>query len=201
MRNETIDLTKLTGGIGSYSKAITHLHSFYLYDVTDPSDYTDWFDTIRNASENDIIKIHINSPGGNLLTTIQLMRALNESAATIVCSVEGECMSAATMIFLQADLIEVSEHSMFMFHNYSGGTFGKGGEMMDQLKYESAWSEKLLRSVYEDFLTEDEIGMMLNNKDLWMDGDEVAERMKLRADKAKARLEEGESEDEVGDQG
>jgi hypothetical protein len=41
-------------------------------------------------------------------------------------------MSAATMIFLCADTYEVSEHSMFMFHNYSSATFGKGGEMFDK---------------------------------------------------------------------
>jgi ATP-dependent protease ClpP protease subunit len=90
-------------------------------------------------------------------------------------------MSAATMIFMCADNIEVSDHSMFMFHNYSGGAIGKGGEMLDQLQHERAWSEKLLRNVYEDFLTEAEIQAMLNNKDLWMDGIEVMKRLKKKA--------------------
>jgi ATP-dependent protease ClpP protease subunit len=171
-----------------FSKSVTHLHSFYLYEVEHPEEYTEWFETIRHASQNDIIKIHINSPGGVLTTAIQLMRCLEETEATVICSVEGECMSAATMIFLCADMVEVSNHSMFMFHNYSGGTFGKGGEMMDQLQYERSWSEKMLRDVYEDFLTEEEIGMMLNNKDLWMTGDEVVERMTQKAEKLKIKI-------------
>lgn len=171
-----------------YSKTITQMHSFYLYGIDEPEEYTDWFETIRHAGENDIVKIHINSPGGVLSTAIQLMRCLQETSATVICSVEGECMSAATMIFLQADIVEVSDHSMFMFHNYSGGTYGKGGEMMDQLQYERSWSEKLLYSVYEDFLDEDEIQMMLDNKDLWMTGDEVVDRMSLKAEKLKIKL-------------
>jgi hypothetical protein len=191
-KNEKLDLKTLVGGPAYYSKPATYIHSFYLYAVGSPEEYTDWFDVIRNCSENDIIKIHINSPGGNLLTTIQLMRALAECQGTIICSVEGECMSAATMIFLQADMVEVSDHSMFMFHNYSGGTFGKGGEMMDQLKYESVWSENLLRSVYQDFLSEEEIDMMLNNKDLWMNGEEVTERVRQKAEKLQMKLAEEE---------
>ena len=195
--NEKLDLSKaLLGGPSFYSRPSSYLHSFYLYSIGNPEEYTDWLDTIRNCTENDIIKIHINSPGGDLLATIQLIRALQETAASVICSVEGQCMSAATLIFLQADVVEVSDHSMFMFHNYSGGTFGKGGEMMDQLKYEAAWSEKMFRNIYEDFLTEEEIDSMLNNKDIWMTGEEVIQRINQKAEKLQLKLNE-EVEEEV----
>jgi hypothetical protein len=69
-----------------------------------------------------------------------------------------------------------------MFHNYSAGTFGKGGEMYDQLQFERRWSENFMRAVYKDFLAEDEIQSMLNNRDIWMTSDEVAQRLeKLQA--------------------
>ena len=42
------------------------------------------------------------------------------------------------------------------------------------------WSERLLREIYADFLTEQEIQDLINGKDIWMDVDEVAERMKVR---------------------
>ena len=110
-------------------------------------------------------------------------------------SVEGECASAATMIFLCGDSFEVSEHSMFMFHNYSSGVFGKGGEMFDQLKHERKWSERLLREIYEDFLTETEIVSILDNKDIWMSGDEIIER--LKAKKAVIESEDEAEEEQV----
>ena len=188
--NENLDLTKaLRGGPAYFTTPATFVHSFYLYQIGSAEDYVDWFNTIRNCTENDIIKIHINSPGGDLLTTIQLMRALSETSATVICSVEGECMSAATMIFLQADIVEVSEHSMFMFHNYSGGTFGKGGEMIDQLQHERKWSEGLLREVYADFLSEDEITSILDNRDIWLDGKEILARLTNKVATAKAKWE------------
>jgi len=162
-------------------KPIGILHTFYISGVIeDAKTYTEWFEVIRNANNTDMIKIHINSPGGDLFTAIQFMRVLNESNAIIVESVEGACMSAATMIFLCANQFEISEHSMFMFHNYSGLSFGKGGEMYDNITHERKWSEKIMRKVYENFLTEEEIKAILDNKDIWMEGEEVLKRLKLK---------------------
>ena len=96
--------------------------------------------------------------------------------------VEGACMSAATMIMLASDNIDISDNSMFMFHNYSGGVIGKGGEMYDNIMHERQWSEQLLRDVYTDFLEEDEIQQILDNRDIWMDSDDVIKRLISRAE-------------------
>lgn len=180
------------------SKQLVNIHEFYLCgQIESPEEYIQWFDIIRHANETDVIKIYINSPGGHVFTAIQFMRALKESSAKIVMSVEGECASAATMIFLCGDSFEVSEHSMFMFHNYSSGVFGKGGEMFDQLKHERKWSESLLRDIYADFLTEEEIVSILDNKDIWMTGDEVIERLQAKKLVLEADAEAETKEDEV----
>ena len=139
---------------------------------------------MRHASETDVIKFYINSIGGDLFTAIQFLRVLHDTDATVVCSVEGACMSAATMIFLSADHFEVTPHSIFMFHNYSGGVGGKGGEMIDQLQHERKWSERLMKEIYKDFMTNEEIKAMLDNKDIWMDGEEVVKRLQARIQKA-----------------
>jgi hypothetical protein len=60
---------------------------------------------------------------------------------------------------------------------------GKGGEMYDNIVNERKWSENILRGVYEDFLTENEIKSILDNKDIWMDGNEVIKRIKLKSEK------------------
>lgn len=159
-------------------KPIANIHEFYLSgEIQEPSEYIDWFNTIRHADETDLIKIYINSPGGDLYTAIQFMRVMSETNAHIVASVEGACMSAATMVFLCADSYEVTPHSVFMFHNYSGGTVGKGGEMISQLVHEKKWTERIFNSVYSDFLSENEIKSIIEDKDIWMDGDEVVTRI------------------------
>ena len=163
------------------SKPLSTMHEFYLTgEIESAENYVEWFDTIRHAGEHDIIKIYINSYGGDLFTAIQFLRVLAESSATKIVSVEGACMSAATMIFMCADNFEVTPHSVFMFHNYSGGTIGKGGEMIDQLLHERKWSENLLKNIYQGFMTNDEIKAMLENRDIWMDGEEVVKRINLK---------------------
>lgn len=180
---------------GSFQKNIGQVHEFYLSgEIQEAEEYVEWFDTIRNARPSDVICIYINSMGGDLYTTLQFLRVMSESEAHIVTSVEGACMSAATMIFLSGHEYQVTPHSLFMFHNYSAGTFGKGGEMYDQLQFERAWSEKFLSEVYKDFLSDTEIKDMLHNKDIWMTSDEVIERlsalMQLREKQAKEQLAE-----------
>lgn len=182
MSNPTTPQSSITKAF--INKPVSSLHTFYLSgQIEEPSEYISWFEIMRNASETDVIQIHINSYGGDLFTAIQFLRAIADTQAHVICSVEGACMSAATMIFLSADTFEVSEHSIFMFHNYSGGTFGKGGEMIDQLVHERKWSQHLLKRIYNEFLNDDEIAALLENKDMWMDGEEVLKRLSKRHEK------------------
>lgn len=207
MKSNKIDLMDILLGKGvkqddrTFHKQLVNVHEFYLSgEIESPEEYIQWFDTIRHAGETDVIKIYINSPGGDVFTTIQFMRALKETPANVVMSVEGVCASAATMIFLCGDSFEVSEHSMFMFHNYSSGVFGKGGEMFDQLKHEREWSAKLLKEVYKDFLTETEINSILDNKDIWMDGEEVIKRLNVKKAALEAEEAKKDAEEETQEQ-
>lgn len=170
---------------------IARQHSLYLCGpILEPQNYTKWFHLLRHCSENDVIMLHINSIGGDASTAIQFMRAITDCPATVVASVEGNCMSAATMIFLAADLFQVSEHSMFMFHNYSGISYGKGGEMFDSITHERKWSRGLLEGCYKDFLTDAEINSILDGKDIWMDADEATKRLVKRSELRDVELEQ-----------
>lgn len=183
-------LLELTTSDNSYRKTAATVYEFYLSgEVGDASEYIDWFDTIRNCSAQDTVKIYINSPGGDLYTTLQFLRVMGECEGTIITSVEGACMSAATMIFLHGHTHEVTPNSLFMFHNYSAGVFGKGGEMFDQLTFEREWSRNFMTEVYEGFLTSDEIQSMLNNRDIWMTSQEVVVRLEKLYDTIKNQAE------------
>ena len=183
-----LDLPKVDAFAGT---PIGSLHKFYLSgEVKKPDEYIQWFDIIRNCSNNDIVKIYINSPGGDLFTAIQFMRVLGDCEGKVITSVEGSCMSAATLIFLCADQFEISNHSVFMFHNYSTIMGGKGGELYDSIMHERRWSEKIWREVYDGILTESEIQQILDNKDIWMDGDTVQERLEAKIQKLQEQQEE-----------
>lgn len=163
-------------------KVAAQIYEFYISgDIEDPEHYIDMFDIIRHARHDDVVKLYINSFGGNLFTGIQFLRVLSETNALVVVSIEGACMSAATLLFLSADQVEITPHSSIMIHNYSGGVFGKGNEIHLQVQHERKWSEALFRDVYEGFLTAEEIQTVINGKDIWLDSDDVMERMEKRA--------------------
>ena len=133
-----------------YEKPVARILDFYISgDIKEAKEYTAWNQLMRNATENDAVIIHINSSGGDIFSAIQLMRTMAESPATVIASVEGMCMSAATLIFLCADVCEVSEHSHFMFHTYSSGNWGKGNEQIASALANDKWARHLFNQVYK----------------------------------------------------
>lgn len=171
-----------------FNKQMVSIHEFYLCgEIESADEYIAWFDTIRHAGDNDVIKIYINSYGGDVFTAIQFMRALNETRAAVVMSVEGACMSAATMIFLSGHSFQVSEHSAIMIHTYSGGTIGKGNEMYAQSLFERGWSLDLIKNVYAGFLTEAEIEHVIAGGDIWLTSVETSTRLQALVEHRKAQ--------------
>lgn len=176
----------ILGGAIYGNKVLARRHDFYLCGhIGDPAAYTMWFEILRGMEGNDLAYIRINSEGGNAFTALQLVRAIHECRGTVVCSVEGMCMSAATLIFLSGTMCEVMDHSIFMFHNYSGMVVGKGSEMFDQVNHSQKWITRLLNTMYKDFLTELEISDILSGKNQWMDAEEVVTRLKAKLDKTR----------------
>lgn len=166
---------------GVFNRPTGQILDFYLNSaIGSPEEYAEWNQILRSSGEQDVVYLHINCYGGQALTAVQLMRAISESRATVVASVEGACMSAATFLFLMADVCEISDHSIFMFHNFSGGTIGKGNEMMAQVHHNDKWARTLMESIYQDFFTQDEIDSILEGKDYWLSPDEVTERLQKR---------------------
>lgn len=174
----SVDLNNHTG---VYERTTGRIFDLYLNDVIQsPKDYITWNQLIRSAGEQDIIHIHINCYGGDVMTTIQLLRSIAECNGTVVASIEGACMSAATFIFLAADMCEISDHSQFLIHNYSAGNWGKGNELIAKALAEHAWANRLLNTIYEGFLTKQEIKEVIEGKDFWLDAPEVAKRLEKR---------------------
>ena len=200
MKNSDIDLEEIikikqNSNKLFASKPMAMFHEFYLTGRVEEADqYISVFDMIRHASSEDVVKIYVNSPGGDLFTALQFGRAMGDSDATIIVSVEGQCCSAATIIALAADMVELSNHCVWMCHNYSSGTFGKGGEMYDQVSFERTWSESLLRNVYDGFLTDKEINAMLDGRDIWLAADDVMKRLEQRHNKMKRTVKKAKQE-------
>lgn len=176
------------------------LHEIYICtEIMEPTLYVDQFNTIRHAQEEDTIRIILNTRGGVLATALQFIRVMGESKAHIITSIEGDCMSAGTMIFLAGHEFEIAAHSSIMIHNYNGGMAGKAHEIHSQSDFQKVWANDLLNDIYDQFLTKEEINLVLSGKDLYLTTNEAAVRceklLKYRED-LRTLIEEDESNNE-----
>lgn len=159
-------------------QVVRRIHHFYISQAfIDPVHYIDMIHRIRSAGPEDIVHLHLNTPGGHLDTGIQLINAMRSSEAHIVCSLEGEAHSLGTLIFLAADEFIVHDNCIMMFHNYSGGVWGKGNEQVARLEATIKWFNELAWTLYIPFLDEDELERILRGEDLWMQTGEIRERL------------------------
>lgn len=186
MKN-TKDETLLPLLFPSENKSIKHyaqvipvaIHHFYINnEINDIDPYLDMINTLKTAEEHDTVFIYLNTPGGNLDTTVQIISAIKQSQASVITALEGSVASAGTLIFLSGDKFMVNPNCTFMIHNYSQWTGGKGNEVVLHVEYQMSWFKKLANDIYKNFLSPAEITLMLEGKDFWMESEQVAARLK-----------------------
>ncbi len=154
------------------------LHYYLSGPIEDPSRYTEMIHQIRTAGQNDVVNIHLNTPGGLVSTGVQIISAMRASQGHIVTHLEGEACSMGALLFLVADEMVVYDDSLIMFHNYSGAAFGKGHEITASVEATNKWYSKLAKTICIPFLTVVELNKIFEGADMWMLSDEVETRLK-----------------------
>lgn len=184
----------------------TQIHFYISESIGEPKEYVDMIHRINSATPADVIYIHLNTPGGQLDTGVQLINAMQNSQAKIVTVLESMAHSLGTLLFLAGDEMVVNDNCMMMFHNFNGGMFGKGNELTSQLEATVKWFNALAKKIYIPFMSEDEFNRISRGEDLWMQSQEIRKRldrmMKRLAEEAekparKSRPKKGEEPVEV----
>lgn len=158
--------------------------------IGEPDEWSEEVSAIQTATENDIIHIYINSPGGNLFTTTELLSAMLQSKAHIITEITGEACSAGMLLFLAGHEFMVSDDASAMCHGASYGAYGTQGQVHDNVMHSTKHLTKLAYKYYEGFLEPDEIERLLEGKEYWMEAEEIIERLEKRADYWEKKLAE-----------
>lgn len=167
---------------------IRKVQHFYLSTtIEEPIHYVDMIHRIQNAGPEDIVYIHLNTPGGHLDTGIQLVNAMQSTQAHVIASVESEAHSLGTLIFLAADEFVVHDNCMMMFHNFSGSVFGKSHEQQAHLQALIKWFNTLARRLYIPFLSEEEFERILRGEDIYLHSDDIRKRLEKMVKEQQAK--------------
>ena len=153
-------------------------HHFYITGaIKEAEHYLDLIECLYSATPSDEIILHLNTPGGDLDTTIQIINGIRSCAGVVVGIADGIVASAGTVIFFSCHSLVVQPFSYFMFHDGSEAAMGKINDNLAQVTFMSKFLANLFMEVYVPFFSKAEVTKILNGKDLWLTSDEIVERI------------------------
>jgi ATP-dependent protease ClpP protease subunit len=189
-QNEDSDFIEVPTLGFSCSSAVMNTYTVHLNQpVLTPSYYNNIMDLMLNATENDCIVFLVSSPGGRADGLLYLIEGLRMTDANTVAVLIGEVASSASIFSLHCNDVEVTEFSSMLCHNASFGSGGKVQDVISHVQHVAKNTEKLMRATYEGFLSELEIQEMLAGKEIYLDSEQINERMVQREEYYKNKLE------------
>ena len=90
-------------------------------DEVTPRQFTEELNALGNVPE---IVVRINSGGGDVFAANAIYTRLKDNAATITVKIDGWAASAATIVAMAGDVIEIPGNGVFMVHDPSIGLLG-----------------------------------------------------------------------------
>lgn len=156
---------------------------YYLVgNIGDPEEYLELCHALRNCSSQDQFIIRLNSNGGQVRSGNQIINALKECPATTIGFIEADCGSMATFVFLACDTWGVSPYAEWFGHTVSSGSWGKECETFEASQFLRKQTHKRVTEEYNSFLFPEEIESLLKGSDIYLDSDQIMERLEMFAD-------------------
>jgi len=142
---------------------------------------------VESLGEGDVVLLNINSYGGQLDGAIAIINAIENTDADVHASIEGVAASAASLIALASPSISVSPYATMMVHSATFGAFGKQSDVISHASFVDKQVRTLMKSVYQDFLTDKELEEVIMGKELWFDAEQIVRRLEIRAEMQEKR--------------
>lgn len=132
----------------------------------------DLVDAIENSKED--VHITINSPGGVVTDALNVVNAIQKCPHTVNATVEVMACSAAAMIALSCDNVEIEPTGIIMIHN-SWGTFtGNKKELQNDIDAMAAMDGAMHKAI-ETHCKDKSIIDKMEDGDVWMTGTDAAQ--------------------------
>lgn len=124
----------------------------------------------------DNLTVRINSPGGSVIDAIAIYNALVQHPANVLCRVDSMAASAASIVAMAGDTVEMMVGSQLMIHDAMSQELGNARELRELASWLDDQSDNIA-SIYAarggSYTAEDWRKMML--AETWMFADEAVE--------------------------
>lgn len=148
-------------------------YSIFLSDsIESGSEYIGLIHWLQNTNKSDYVDFYLANFGGLCSGLIALFNGIRAAKAYIKMHVISPSYSAGATLALLGDALELHPHSFLMFHNFSGGFFGKGNETLDNFVNESKWIHDYMKDLHCPFLTLTEHNKLIKDQDVYIHWDD-----------------------------
>ena len=153
-------------------------YEVYLTDGIDiPAAYNELCYVLNAAYDGDTVTLHINNGGGVSSSAFMIIAAIKNSKAYVKAKLSGMVASAATVIVMSCDEIEVAPYTQFMIHNYFHGAQGTGNQVKEYVNFTDSEFTAAVKEIYAGFITPEEMHQVSSqDKELWFGADETVKR-------------------------
>ena len=135
---------------------------------------------MRQASEGDLVNLYIDTCGGSGATVSAFQQIKVKSSAHFHAVLQGNAYSAGSAFFLLCDTQEVGDLAEMMIHTSQQSMSGHSDEVQEFGNQTARTARKAMELIYKDFLTQEEIEKCLLGEAMWLDADQIKERLEKR---------------------
>lgn len=152
-------------------------------EITEIDDFDDELQVLAGAGPNDTVQLIMNTGGGSLETALILCKALRACEARTSAFIGWTCASAGTAIALACDEWEIDEYSSFMVHTASYGIgYQATPNVYASVQHSDKMVNRFVENTYAGFLTTEEMEVVKAGRDVYFEGEELAQRLGAFAD-------------------
>ena len=138
----------------------------------------DWFGWDYTAPKNvalpetgEDIEVHINSGGGDVYAGSEIYTALRSYSGKVVVKIVGIAASAASVIAMAGDEVEISPTAQIMIHNVSSNVSGAHNALLHEAEVLEGFHKSIANAyIYKTGKALDDL-LSLMNKTTWFDAE------------------------------
>lgn len=145
--------------------------------IRDASYYRPILHMLDSLTQNDIVRLRIDSTGGSVDGAVALIDAIRLTDAYVVAEIKGKAYSAASMIALSCDEVIASPWSKMLIHSCSFGAQGMGDNVAAFAPFMNDWAQEIMHDIYEGFCTEEELENIFRGQELLLSSQDIDERV------------------------
>lgn len=138
-------------------------------------EYTDLIAALDHCEGE--VHLYINSPGGDVFTMYALSDAIKNSNCTIDVTVRGIAASAAAVIAVSGDSLEMTEGALLMFHTIQMGGGGSLNLLDQRVTAFSSNFKTFLSRNAGHVLNNQEIQSIIQGQEIWLNKSQVDSRL------------------------